>query len=386
MLSQATERLQGYSKRLKFEVAQWRFRRERSIRHDRYEQWIKRLKSDPPDVFLGPDLPYGGVRGHVRAIKKYSSLNIQLVPDETVMGSLGAFNEELRERFMAFKPAPGATVHSHVIPWFIDWCRRQQEHGSRWVHTYHLHYFPEHGENGILRPDQIAINEALLGPAREADVRLSVAKWQCDWLSREHGIETTYLPNGVDVEATAKGNADRFRKRHRLTAPFFLWVGRNDPVKDPASFVRLAGKMPHRHFVIIGADLNPDTVSTKWSLASPENLTYLGTMKHAQVQDAIAACSALVVTSFREGLPTLVLEAMAQARPVVAIEEEGSAEALGHGDFGSLVPRGDFSALAETIERAETDQARPRRARDRVLTEYDWRVVAPKLDAIYQGN
>ena len=31
----------------------------------------------------------------------------------------------------------------------IEWGRRAQRAGRRWVHTYHLPYFPEHARNGL---------------------------------------------------------------------------------------------------------------------------------------------------------------------------------------------------------------------------------------------
>jgi glycosyltransferase involved in cell wall biosynthesis len=379
-----SRRLNGYRERITHEYSMWDHRRSSARNLRNYEHWIQKLQNNPPDVFLGPDLPYGGVRGHVRAIREYSDLNVQLVPDESVMGGLGNFTAEIREHFMEFNPTGSPTVHSHVLPWMIHWCHKQQQRGLLWIHTYHLPYFPEHGKES-LRPDQIEINDALIHGACHADVRLSVSRWQQEFLKVEHGIETDYLPNGVDVNACDLGDAERFRRSHHFAGPFLLYVGRNDPVKNPADFVRLALAMPALRFVMIGGGLTTDTLREEWQVDAPANLTLPGPASHAGVQDAIAACSVLVVTSKREGLPTLVMEGMAHQKPVVVPDEAGCMEAIGDGEFAYIYQQGNIDDLVAKAELAMKDSSIGLRARQRVLEEYDWRVVTPRLDAIYQG-
>jgi glycosyltransferase involved in cell wall biosynthesis len=109
----------------------------------------------------------------------------------------------------------------------------------------------------------------------------------------------------------------------------------------------------------------------------------LGRASPGEVQDALAACAALVVTSRREGLPTLVLEAMVHRKPVVVPAEAGCVEAVG--DCGSIYHPDDIADLAEQTLAALGDLGKSAKGRQRVLAEYDWRVVAQRLDAIYQG-
>lgn len=72
----------------------------------------------------------------------------------------------------------------------------------------------------------------------------------------------------------------------------------------------------------------------------------------------------LVLTSRWEGLPTVLVEAMATGTPVVATDcPSGPTEILEGGRWGRLVPVGDVSAMAEAIvealDRSATD-SRPR--------------------------
>ncbi len=365
-------------------MAEWHQRRLESRNILRYESWIRKLQENPPDVFIGPDLTYGGVRGHIRSIEKYSALNIQLVPDEKTMAGLENFTAEIRERFMKFDPSGSPVVHSHVLPWMIQWCRRQQQRGLRWIHTYHLPYFAEHGRER-LELWQKEINEALIHEACHADVRLSVSRWQQDYLRSEYGIETDYLPNGVDVRVCDHGRANRFRSRHSIKNPFILYVGRNTPVKNPADFVRLAQSLPSQNFVMLGQQLSAENIRRDWGLESPPNLNVLGAATHSEVQDALAACAALVVTSKREGLPTLVLESMTHAKPIIVPNEAGCMEAIGDEEFGLIYRQGDIHDLAGKTVSALEDRRQWANSRQRILDEYDWRVVAKKLDQIYRS-
>jgi glycosyltransferase involved in cell wall biosynthesis len=104
--------------------------------------------------------------------------------------------------------------------------------------------------------------------------------------------------------------------------------------------------------------------------------------ERADVPDLIHAASAVCLTSAFEGLPMVVLEAMALARPVVSYRVGGIAEAVADGKTGLLAPPGDRSALADRLvelarlphhARAEMG----RLARERFLLRYG---IEPMID------
>lgn len=109
-----------------------------------------------------------------------------------------------------------------------------------------------------------------------------------------------------------------------------------------------------------------------------------GWQDEAGVQAALAKSQALILPSFAEGLPMVVMEAMAAGRPVIATAIAGVPELVVAGETGWLVPAGDPLALAEAIAAlARTPQdkltAMGKAARDRVFERHDIDVEAAKL-------
>jgi glycosyltransferase involved in cell wall biosynthesis len=346
---------------------------------------MKRQQVDPPEVLTGANFDFsGGVRGHLLGIKSYSSLRVQLAPEDSLLSRIGLYwcQVHFGGQFRGVNASGFSAIHSHVYPEFIEWCCfQQQQFGAYWVHTYHNHYYPEFSR-GALEPWMVRINDSLLNTARFADVRISVSRWQQQELRDLHSIETVYIPNGVDAARCLQGSAERFKKVFGLDR-FILYVGRDDPVKNPEEFVQLALRMPDVPCVMIGGGLTPARVSELCGVV-PRNLRILGPKSFAVVHDALAAASVVVVTSKREGLPTLVLEAMVHEKPVVVPEERGCSEAVNHGQFGSIYTLGDLDDLEKKVRAVLAQRGPNRGALQHVRREYDWSVTAAMLDRIYR--
>jgi glycosyltransferase involved in cell wall biosynthesis len=85
------------------------------------------------------------------------------------------------------------------------------------------------------------------------------------------------------------------------------------------------------------------------------------------VPDLIAACDAVALLSEAEALPMSILEAMALARPVVASDVGGTAEAVADGETGTVVAPGDAGAAADALAALAADPDRARSMGERAL-------------------
>lgn len=85
-------------------------------------------------------------------------------------------------------------------------------------------------------------------------------------------------------------------------------------------------------------------------LESLVNIT--GWISGERVKQELLAARAMVLASFAEGLPVVIMEAMALGRPVVTTSIAGIPELVRHGVDGWLVPAGDAQALAGAMQAA----------------------------------
>jgi len=111
-----------------------------------------------------------------------------------------------------------------------------------------------------------------------------------------------------------------------------------------------------------------------------------GWLDEAGVRRQIDNSHALVLSSFAEGLPMVVMEAMVSARPVIATWIAGVPELVQDGRTGWMVPAGDAQALAEAITQLATSPDDKLRrmgttARARVMVRHNIDTEAAKLAA-----
>ncbi|WP_313299833.1 glycosyltransferase [Pseudomonas sp.] len=115
-----------------------------------------------------------------------------------------------------------------------------------------------------------------------------------------------------------------------------------------------------------------------------------GWIGSAQVRDEILAARALVLPSFAEGLPVVIMEAMALRRPVLSTYVAGIPELLRHGENGWLFPAGCVTALTQAMRECLQQpvtvlQAMGEAAHARVLQRHDIDHEAAKLISLFKG-
>jgi colanic acid/amylovoran biosynthesis glycosyltransferase len=115
-----------------------------------------------------------------------------------------------------------------------------------------------------------------------------------------------------------------------------------------------------------------------------------GWISSDQVRDEILAARALVLPSFAEGLPVVIMEAMALRRPVISTFVAGIPELVDPGEHGWLVPAGDAGALAAAMLACldappETIARMGEAARSKVLEHHDVDKEAGKLIDLFRS-
>jgi glycosyltransferase involved in cell wall biosynthesis len=172
------------------------------------------------------------------------------------------------------------------------------------------------------------------------------------------------------------------------SGPLVGVVARLQPEKGVAVFLRAAGRLiqsvPAARFVVIGD--GPQRASLERLAASlGVPVTFMGFRLDGAA--LLGALDLLVVPSFSEGTPLVVLEAAAAGVPVVASAVGGIPEQACHGVEALLVAPGDASALEAACRRLLLDPALAAQlaaAAQRKLREADPHAQLDAVEALYR--
>ncbi len=168
----------------------------------------------------------------------------------------------------------------------------------------------------------------------------------------------------------------------------FVAIGRLVEQKGQLALIRAMARTEQPvHLTLIGdGEMRSQIEDLIAELALEDRVTLTGWVDEARIKAELDAAHALVMPSFAEGLPMVVMEAMAAARPVVATYIAGTPELVIDGKTGWLVPAGDVDALAAAMDLvAKAPIAKLTRmgdaARQRVFDRHDVATEAAKLAA-----
>lgn len=326
----------------------------------------------------------GGVFNHICSLHHYlKTENIILPPTGFRKKVMNSDHQKLYfQLFEKFQLDKHPIVHSHADTWFINRCYHLHQNGSKWVHTYHSFFFEE--AYYPFEEWMKEMNETLIHVASEADVKIVVSKWFQNYLKENFDLDSIYIPNCADLEKCEKADRNRFIEKYQIK-DFVLFASSLLYVKNPLEFIQLAENVPQLQFVMLGTDINQTNLSVLYKKVLPPNLIVLeNSFNQQEVLDAIDACKVFVLTSRLESLPTALLEAMALEKPVVAPNRFGCLEIIENEEFGYLYSLGNMDELKQKTLLAFNNPSIGKKARQKVYDHYNWKVVAPQIDKIYQ--
>ena len=188
----------------------------------------------------------------------------------------------------------------------------------------------------------------------------------------------TVVYDGVDVDEAVdtSGAAESVRREFKLPVGTLIvgMVARVAPAKDYATLARAAALVVAEHravrFLIVGdhsqVDLNLAHYAEVRRLLADLGVApyFIFTGHREDVDRLIGAMDVFVLSTRTEGLPLVILEAMAQAKPVVATSVGGVPELIRDGETGLLHPPRDAGRLAAQLLALLKDEVLRRRLGD----------------------
>ncbi len=204
------------------------------------------------------------------------------------------------------------------------------------------------------------------------------------------------IGNSIDYDRYANAGITKQQAKENigLKADCFVFgtVARMAPNKGQIclikAFEKVKNTLPSAHLVFVGdGRLRKELENAAAKTGFSDSIHFFG--KRKDVPQMLRAMDAFVLPSIgSEGLPRVLLEAMAAGVPCIGTQVSGIPEIFDNGKFGVLVPPKDENALAKAMmEVANAPQRELQgliiKAKDKVEQNYTHSIVVKKLETIY---
>jgi len=357
--------------------------------------FVGQLKQLGHEVHLiAPD--YGVATGDEAWIKRIPSRSIYFDPEDRLM----KYGEAL-DRLLELRREKYDLIHIHT-PFVAHYLGQKLAHllDVPCVETYHTffedylhHYLP-------WIPRRMARGIARFVSRRQCngvDAIVAPSQPMLDVL-RQYGVKARaeVIPTGLQQQSFADADGDAFRRKFGIAAdrPLALYVGRVAFEKNIEFLLRMAVELremqPDVLLVVAGEGPAEHSLhALSKSLNLQHNIRFIGYLdRNTELNACYKAADVFVFSSKSETQGLVLIEAMAQGTPVVAIAELGTKSILIEGE-GALIAVEDEVLFAERVNSLLTDKkagnALGRKARAYVEAHWTARVQAERLVAFYRN-
>lgn len=250
--------------------------------------------------------------------------------------------------------------------------------------------FTVHGPEEFDKPEFIRLGEKVHHSAFAVAITSYCRSQIFRWIpySQWHKVQVVHC--GIDA-AFHENLPDTFPNEPRLVC-----VGRLCEQKGQLILLEAALKLKLRKIrfslVLAGdGEMRPEIERQIDLMGLREHVQVTGWISSAQVREEILKSRAMVLPSFGEGLPVVIMEAMALRRPVISTYIAGIPELVTSGHSGFLCPAGDVDALALQMEQCltapkETLMHMGMLAQQAVLAQHNIEIEAGKLAALFTNS
>ncbi|HTN77289.1 MAG TPA: glycosyltransferase [Pirellulaceae bacterium] len=171
--------------------------------------------------------------------------------------------------------------------------------------------------------------------------------------------QNVVIRNGIDLaEMDATTPADLSKMGLQLAAPPLVFVGRLVRQKGVDRLIELVPilKAANRQLIVLGDGPERASLERAIDRAGASDFVHLLGWR-ADVVAILKSCQALLLPSHYEGMPNVVLEAMAVGLPILATPSEGVRELLGNDSQGQVLPF-DVATWSAAIAQLSRDEDR----------------------------
>jgi glycosyltransferase involved in cell wall biosynthesis len=204
------------------------------------------------------------------------------------------------------------------------------------------------------------------------------------------GPMVIFLPGAV-----SNSFINQFSDRNSIVKPDeiqILFIGGRDPVRKGIfdvlkAYSTVVSKYENSRLVLTGGGNVEDAINQAADPEIMDCISFLSYVSESQKIDLYKSAAMLILPSYQEGLPYVILEALAAGLPVITTPVGGIPDVVVDDVNGFLIQPGDYAALAQKILLLCGD--RPLRERmgqankEKILSQYSEQAIFERLGRIY---
>ncbi len=291
----------------------------------------------------------------------------------------GPFTELLRKKKIPFALIPFEKTYSFHRTFQVAWLLRKEKidlvhsHGTVQLNVHvrlaswlagipcisHIHIKNVFNQHPLIRQYQIFLDRW----TSRLCCRLIAVSEETKESLIEEGIDAArieVIANGIDSNRL-KAQMNRMEVFHKFQIDpkkrLVITIGRLCPVKGQEEFLngakRVNSEMPDTVWMIVGKDIEFHGAYEGKLKMLARDLGLNGQVVFAGYQNdplsLLSACDLFVLPSYIEGMPLVILEAMALGKAVIGSAIGGISEVVKDGETGILIPAGDSRALGSAM-------------------------------------
>lgn len=246
--------------------------------------------------------------------------------------------------------------------------------------------FTMHGPHIFFEPYRWRLNEKIRQAKFVSCISNFCRSQGMLFVSPEHWDKLRIIHCGVEPELFTPVN-------HQGQGNRLLYVGRLAAMKGlPLLFEALSqlkARYPEVKLTVVGDGGEREEIKAiAQSLSLANQIDFVGYKSQAEVREYLQASDVFVLPSFAEGVPVVLMEAMAAGVPVLTTQIAGVPELVTHGNSGWLVPPGNVASLTEGLASLMDDADLRNRfgkaGQEKVAAEFNVVLEAKKLADIFQ--
>ena len=230
---------------------------------------------------------------------------------------------------------------------------------------------------------------------RHADHIIAVSKALKDEIMERKvpNDKISVISNGIGDEFLKESNVKKssaiLQEKYGITGHHCLYVGRLIPRKGLDYLLYALKKVSDVQCAIVGdGPQREHLLSLTRTLELQDRVVFTGYVPKEDLKHFYAAADFFVLPSLAEGLPLVVLEALATGTPIIASKVAGIPDIIQEGYNGLIVPPKDVELLAVAIQKlAYTPDIQKKmgaHARQTVNQEFSWKSIAKEVLRVYE--